>query len=332
LGLLAIPLLLQQLVSMGVIEGFRFMFTDFLPLPAYRAGEISLKNIPHNLLNIFKLLLGGDPLSFNCFKEFGPVYRCMVPLIITGIISVIVQAKNKTERSLQLCIVSLYGLSVYIISLLLAGYNTYNSNSIYIVFAVLAIEGIVFLAGSLCSSATDTVTDRNPAEDTNIGKMHRFPVRQATPAIVLGILFISFLLYSEFYFRRQGNVYGMHPVFMSTEPGDIVKYAMNTYNKENDKDIYIEVNYSERDYADLCIALFTETDPALWRRYEDEKQSGNADPVLDRIHMKFPEEYDENEDAVYILGADWGHIAAYLIDTGWSSDTSFPGYTILYRP
>ncbi|MCR4740635.1 MAG: glycosyltransferase family 39 protein [Lachnospiraceae bacterium] len=349
--LLGIPLLIQQLVSMGLIRGFHFLFSDFLPLPAYRASEISLRNIPGNLINIFRLILGGDPLTFNCFREFGPLLRLTVPLIIVGIISVIKEARAHTAAAKPLCIISLYGLSVYFVSLLLSGFNTYNSNSIYIVFVILTAEGIHFVvsgsktAGRASHTSTaDRTSDTSAADDipmssgthtandtSGICSSFRLKFEHLALTVICGTLLLSFLLYSEFYFRRQGNVYGIHPVFMSTEPGDILRYAEKIYAPDHDRDIYIEVNYSERDYSDLLIALFTEKDPALWRKYEEEKQAGNPDPVLDNIHMKFPEEYDENENAVYILGTDWGHIAAYLIDTGWNQDTAFPGYTILYR-
>ncbi|MBQ9461570.1 MAG: hypothetical protein IJU51_06615, partial [Clostridia bacterium] len=185
----------------------------------------------------------------------------------------------------------------------------YNSNAIYIVFIVLAIEGIDYI---LKAEAPQKL-------------------RYAALAASFAMLFVSFLLFSEFYFRRQTNVYGFHAVFVSTEPGDIVKYSEGAYNPADNKTIYTEFNYSERDYADILIALYTETDPAKWREYEAKKQAGQESCMLENIAFSFPENFNENEPAIYILGTDWNHIASYLRDIGFNEDLSFPGYTILYN-
>ena len=316
IALLGLPLLTEQLVNMGLIKEFTFLGSDFFALPNYRSGEISLRNIPDNLTVIFKLMLGGDPLTFNSFHEFGPLYRCMFPLVITGIISTIISSRHDPELTERpLIIICLYGLSVYLTALLLNGFNTYNSNSIYIVFSVLAAEGIRYV---ICSF------DHPVSEDPHTRSL-------LAVFVLLGTLFISFLLYSEFYFRRQANVYAIHPVFVSTEPGDIINYARNTYDPRHNKNIYIEVNYHQRDYSDLSISLFTLTDPSEWRAHEERKAAGIKPEHIDDIYFAFPEDFNESEDAVYILGTDWGHIASYLISIGYRSDTSFPGYTIIYR-
>jgi hypothetical protein len=52
---------------------------------------------------------------------------------------------------------------------------------------------------------------------------------------------------------------------------------------------------------------------------------------MGNIAFNFPEEFDENEDAVYILGTDWNHIVSYLTSIGYNTDTSFEGYTIVYK-
>ncbi|MCR4657381.1 MAG: glycosyltransferase family 39 protein [Lachnospiraceae bacterium] len=310
-GLLGIPLFLEQLVNMGILPEFHFFLSDFQKLPDYRIGEISIKNIPGNLSLIIKLLFGGDSLGFNALYEFGPLYWCCIPVIILGFISALKKIKLsfKDHEVYPISIIMFFGLSIYSVALLLTGFNTYNSNAIYIVFIMLAIEGIDYTVKARVS-----------------GSIRLFVLVSA-----FAMLFVSFILFSEFYFRRQTAVYGFHAVFVSTEPGDIVKYADNNYNPANDKTIYTEINYSERDYADLLIALYTETDPAEWRRYEAQKQESPEDAMLNNIAFHFPEEFDEDEDAIYILGTDWNHISSYLKDTGFDEDTGFPGYTILYR-
>ena len=309
-GFLGIPLLLEQLVNMGMIPEFHFLGSDFMRLDFYRSSELSLSNIFNNLPNIFYLLLGGDPLAFNSFNEFGPVYWCLVPLIITGAVSGIKKGARslRDKRTEPVFIFVLYVFSIYFVSLLLASFNTYNSNGIYIGFAVLAAEGIMVLAKA------------------------PLPLlfRQVSVTVILCLTGIAFLLYGEFFFRRQVAVYGKLPVFISTEPGDMLKYVQETYALEGDRKIYTEINYHERDYSDLCVALFTETDPSVWREYEKIKETSSP-AFMGNIAFSFPEEFDENEDAVYILGTDWNHIVSYLVSIGYNTDTSFDGYTIVYK-
>ena len=309
-GLLGIPLLLEQLVNMGIIPEFHFLGSDFMRLDFYRSSELSLSRIFINLPNIFYLLFGGDPLAFNSFKEFGPVYWCLVPLIITGAVSGIKKGVRsvRDKKPEPVFIFVLYVFSIYFVSLLLSSFNTYNSNGIYIGFAVLAAEGIMVLAKA------------------------DLPLlfRQISVTAILCMTAIAFLLYGEFYFRRQVAVYGKLPVFISTEPGDMLKYVQKTYALEGDKKIYTEINYHERDYSDLCVALFTETDPSVWREYEKIKETSSP-AFMGNIAFSFPEEFDENEDAVYILGTDWNHIVSYLVSIGYNTDTSFDGYTIVYK-
>ena len=310
-GLLGIPLFLEQLVNMGIMPEFHFLMSDFHKLSNYRIGEISAKNIPGNLLVILKLVFGGDTLGFNALYEFGPLYWCSVPLIITGLVSAVKKMKLSFKEHIAspVSIFILFGLSVYFVTLLLSSFNTYNSNPIYIVFIVLAIEGIDFVLKA-------KIPDK---------------IRYLILASSFVLIFISFLLFSEFYFRRQIDNYGFHAAFVSTEPGDIIKYSDSIYNPSHNKTIYTEINYSERDYADILIALYTETDPAVWHKYEEEKQNDPTNTTLNNIAFSFPEEFDESEDAIYILGTDWGHIASYLRESGFNADTSFQGYTILYK-
>ena len=329
-GLLGIPLFLEQLVNMGILPEFHFLGSDFMRLDVYRSSELSLSRILKNLPNILYLLFGGDPLAFNSFNEFGPVFWCLIPLIILGCASGIKKGIRSIRSGSNLTlnrsdplsgsdnfqdrkpepafIFVLYVFSIYLVSLLLASFNTYNSNGIYIGFAVLAAEGIMVLV-------------KAPSP---------LLFRKISTVFVLCLTGIAFLLYGEFYFRRQIAVYGKLPVFISTEPGDMLKYVEETYSPEGDKKIYTEINYHERDYADICIALFTETDPSVWREYEENKETSSP-AFMGNIAFNFPEEFDENEDAVYILGTDWNHIVSYLSSIGYSTDTSFDGYTIVYK-
>ncbi len=309
-GILGLPLFLEQLVNMDILPEFSLFCSDFMKLDFYRSSELSFSGFFSNLPNILYLLFGGDPLAFNSFKEFGPILWCSVPLILLGGADGIRKAAasfgSKTP-DLSFIFV-LYVFSVYFVSLLLPSFNTYNSNGIYAGFAVLFAGGIMFVA-------------KAPSP---------LLLRQISVSVILFLTGMAFLLYGEFYFRRQISVYGQLPVFISTEPGDMLKYVEETYVREGNTKIYTEINYHERDYSDLCIAHFTETDPSVWREYEKNRES--SDPAfMGNIAFSFPAEFDENEDAVYVLGTDWNHIVSYLTSIGYKTDTSFEGYTIVYK-
>ena len=53
---------------------------------------------------------------------------------------------------------------------------------------------------------------------------------------------------------------------------------------------------------------------------------------MGHINQCLPEEMSKDEDAIYILGHNWDHIANYMIaEWGYQADNTFPSYTILYR-
>ncbi len=318
-AVIGMPTFIEQLVNLGLVEPFYFMGSDYQKLLSYRVGEIAPVNFVKNIGNIIPLVFGDTQYNYNSVKEFGTVYWAMIPLMavgaVIGAVELVRSVKDKRMRLLSLFI--LYGLSIYIGFISVVGCNVYKGNAIYICFIVLAVEGLRYIAGDK---------------------------KQRNRLIVLAVLAViafSFLLYSEFYFRRLNNAYGLQALFKSTEPGDMLKYEEETYNPDHSKKVYMELNYEDRDYAEWMLALYLELEPAVFNKYDfgrKEMESAGASQEeifktlwLDNIQFAFPENYDENEDAVYILGYNWDHIAAYLIDTGYECDTSFPGYKILHK-
>ncbi|MCR5107686.1 MAG: hypothetical protein K6B28_05935, partial [Lachnospiraceae bacterium] len=305
--ILAVPLLLEQLVNIGLIPEFSLFFSDFKRLNSYRSNEFSLANIPGNIGLIYHCLIRDGIYSYNCFNEFGPVYLCLIPLLIAGVISGGKKAVNalKSHEYDHFIPVFILGFIIYFVRMMIATPdNIYKMNSIYLVFLIFIAEGTLWLFKCF-----------------NFGKWGK--VICITTVLITGA---AFLLFSEFYFRRQTAVYGLHPVFISTLPGDIVKYAKEVYDPEDNKSIYMELEYRNRDYSDIAIALINQIDPKVYMEHLN-----NETNELEDIHFYFPEEFNENEDAIYILGSNWGHIASYLRSIGFSCDENWPGYTILYR-
>lgn len=318
-AIIGMPTFVEQLVNLGLVEPFYFMGSDYQRLLSYRVGEIAPVNLIKNIGNISSLVFGDKQYNYNSVREFGTVYWATIPLIIVGaIVGIRALIRSIKEKKIDpLAIFILYGLSIYIGFISVIGCNVYKGNAIYICFIVLTVEGMRYLT------------------------KYRQKGSHLLIAAVLSLIALSFLLYSEFYFRRLNNTYGLQALFKSTEPGDMLKYEEATYNPDGRKNVYLELNYEDRDYAEWMLALYLELDPESFNKYdfarrEMETKGASLDVInktlwLSNIQFAFPENYNENEDAIYILGYNWDHIAAYLIDTGYKCDTTFPGYKILYR-
>ncbi|MBQ9361579.1 MAG: glycosyltransferase family 39 protein [Lachnospiraceae bacterium] len=303
MGVIGLPLLMEQLVNMEVIPEFHFLCSDFMKLPDYRLGQLSFGNIGMNLGNIITYTFGGDSITFDCFREFGQVYWCCIPLIVLGfyssILATIRSFRQKTVDNLV--VVNLYGIAVYMVLLIREGYDTHNANGLYIELALIEIAGIRFVI--------DNVKEEK--------------IRYALLTVIAIVLSITFMVYTHFYFVKQNEVYGFHNTFLSTEPGDIIVYTENIYNPDRNKNIYFTVLYEQTVFQDDVIALWTQMPPEEHATWEE--------GYMGHIYLHFPDEFDINEDAIYVIGEENRHVAAGLIELGFQADTTFPGYTICYR-
>ena len=327
-AVIGMPTFIEQLVNLGLVKPFYFMGSDYPRLKSYRVGEIAPVNLVRNIGNIVPLVFGDNTYNYNSVKEFGTLYWGMIPLVFTGLVIGIVsliRSVRKREPDPGSIFV-LYGISIYTGFISVIGCNAYKGNAIYICFIVFAIAGLRYLAGY----------DLNGNSETKAADTGRISI-----VVILAMLALSFLLYSEFYFRRLNAVYGFQSLFISTEPGDMLKYTEKAYASDGNRPIYIELNYDNRDFCGWLLALYLEIPYEEFNRFDDAvekmKQEGVSDGEiyksvpLANLTLSFPEEFDESEDAVYILGSSWDHISAYLMSVGFECDTSFPGYKILYR-
>lgn len=312
---LALPLILFQLVNLEIIPEFTFLFSDFHKLSFYRGTEFQLINIVKNIPFLAVLLLGGDGLNYNAFDiiAFGTVYIFMVPFIVAGLIMMVVavfkrakmvkvvkeagaDTENQIDRFDPFVIVLTFFLAAFILVLLIEAPSINKCNEIYMPFMIFAVYAVV-----------------------NIGKKWRVFV----PGF-LAVCAIFFLIYSKFYFMDQKDYYGHHTLFYGTPCYDIVTYTEEHYNPTGEKMVYIEQEYEDQG-AEVYILSALKADvitPDMFS--EDRTEFGN-------VTLHFPEEYDENEDAVYILGTTWDFIAGYLAGTGYNIDTTFENYLICYR-
>ncbi|MBO4901205.1 MAG: glycosyltransferase family 39 protein [Lachnospiraceae bacterium] len=295
--LLGIPLLIFQMVNMRLIGSFSLGFTDFVPIDNFRGGEIRPGNVLRNLPNIITNLYGGDGLTYNAFPEFGPVYLCMIPLILYGAVMAVKDTvrsvKNKELQAIS--VVVLFFASSWLVMLLVSANNFNKANHFYISYIVFAVYGLI------CLEKTSRQT------------------------VILQVLCValSFLLFANFYFREQNEKYGFHYLFMNTKPGDVIAYAEQHYDPADEKKLYVCLNYDDlAGYIPMFVCLYGNVHP----KYGTQKQTD-----FGKIYLNLPEEFDEREDAVYIIGNDWGGVISYMISVGFSTDSYFDGTTILYR-
>ncbi len=334
-ALIGIPTFLEQLVNIGLIKPFYFAGSDYQRLKVYRVGEIAPINFVKNIGNIVTLVFGDNVYNYNSVKEFGTLHWASIPLLMTGLVlGVIVSVKTIRKRELNLFTpILIYTACVYLGFISVIGCNSYKANAIYIAFIVMIIAGFRFVLGYSVADCC-CVVNGNPKESGKEAKLGNSSRRFFVVSTLL-ILALSFLLYTEFYFRRMNSTYGLLALFMSTETGDMVKYEEQTYNPLGDKKVYMELNYENRDYADWMIALYTEMNPTVFTDYDfkklDTPEEEKNTVVMDHFVFAFPSDFDENEDAVYILGSNWDHISGYLTSIGFNCDTTFQGYKILYK-
>ena len=152
-----------------------------------------------------------------------------------------------------------------------------------------------------------------------LGKFH---IGSIITFILFSILGIYFLLYSNFYFRKQAEVYGFHTLFFSTELGDAVEKALSDYASNDDTRVYVENMYYEA-LPEISIGLYGQVAPKDWN--EGEISTG-------KVIRHLPENFDPNENAVYVLGTEWDHVMNYMIsECGFQVDYVSENYRILYR-
>lgn len=313
--ILALPLILFQLVNMGYIPEFTLLGSDFHKLTYYRESELSFSNIIPNLSFIPVLFFGYDGLGYNAFdiKMYGATYAFMAPIIVMGFILMTldvlkvpfgkVSKKMKKVESIPVSnsgrvngfvIVLLFFIPVFITVLLVWAPSINKFNEIYLPFMIFGVYGVNKLSKKISVIAP----------------------------IVLALCAVFFFMYSKFYFMDQKEVYGHHFLFYGTPSYDIVKYVEDKYNKDGSKTIYLEQEYDDQGAEAFLLSAIKDIPPT---EFDTERtEFGNV-----RLH--FPEEYDENENAIYILGYSWNHISQYLSQTGFGVDTTFPNYLILYR-
>lgn len=301
LGIMGLPLLIMQLINMGKIAPFSFLIWDFPKLGFYRGGEMSLAAIPGNISKIWMMLVRGEQLTYICVPHFGPIYAVMIPFVVFGFILSIVYTINAVkERRL-----SFYP---FLLAFTIAGYfmvlmiseelNIYTGNELYIAY-------VIYIAVSV--------------------KWIHDKCYLITP-VILAAFAGCFLLFSNYYFRHYNEECGVQFMFVSTEYGDVVKYANDNYNPEHKK-IYFGQAPLHMSYGEVIVGMFIDCPPDGW----DSNFAENN--MVDNVYLGLPPyDIDLDEDCLYILSKErYAHIYTYMATVGWTVDDRWDSYAIVYR-
>lgn len=294
--ILATPLILFQLVNLGLIPEFSTVISDYRRLPERRETEIGVSNILWNLVHYYpKMFFEQDSMAYNSFREFGPIYWFLVPFIAVGLVVCIIDliVSLRKKEFLASAPVVFFWLSATICMLVIKAPNINKVNELFLPFVVFIVI------------ATFRLFNKDMLFE---GWLALFNC-------------ISFVVFIYFYFFIQSTDYGPNELFTSSSPARAIRICSQNYLKDDDTHIYA--------------LLEDETIEPYMQVYFFAGEAGEVYsddvPTYGRVSAYFPEEFDINENAVYIIGDNWPHITSYLVSVGFCQDQSLPGYSILYR-
>lgn len=291
--LMATPLVLFQLVNLGLIPEFSLLLSDYRKLPDARGAEVSLSYIPMNLLLIKKLLFGGDILYHNAVPEYGTMYTFSIPLMIYGLAICIyegwVSLKERTYSAKMLIFLLLF--VGYFSALIISEPNINKAIDIYMPFMLLVLVAI----------------------------NHIYQQKRMFVIVISALYIVGFLSFSNYYFRYYNDAHE-YLNFVDTEFGDAVAYLNDCYDVDG-RTVYCSVQ--DMSWKELMLLTYGDVSPYDWN--PDELRQGN-------YYMALPENISLEEDCIYIIDNNWQHVSSWLADNGYQKDNTFPNYAILYRP
>ena len=302
LFIFAIPLIIFNLVNLGFIPEFSTSFCDFKRLPYAREQELGLQNVVDNLVYFKDLFFGGEELTYNVFPEFGTIYAFLLVFMIIGLVYFVIDfARSFKEKR-----ISVPGLFIclnvggLIFTMLLYAPNINRTNELFLPIAVYIFWGIY-------------------------KSLHDRPLA-LTVTGVCGAASFAFFMY--FYLFMSTDVYGLQVLFSNTGSMMGVDFAEEYYLQDGGK-IYVMIE-DEAHYKGEMM-YYVGAEPG--QHYVNESTGDDAwkDAQYGNVIIGFPAEFDENENAVYVIGDNWNHITSYMISVGFNADRRYPGYTILYK-
>ena len=145
--IIAIPLLLNTLVNMGLIQEIKLSWISVLKLYVFRVNKVNLNQIGHNFIEMFKCMFGYDYNDFNAFPSFGTLYYISIPFAIVGFYESIKSMINSIKtKELGIDIVMLINFIAVFICGILIEPSVYRINPIFISLIYYIALGIDFVS------------------------------------------------------------------------------------------------------------------------------------------------------------------------------------------
>lgn len=147
LGLLAMPLILSVLINYGILEEVKLPFMSILKMWTFRASEVNISSIPHNILYLFKSMFAFDINDYNSFPIFGTIYYISIPFTIIGFIdSIKTIKKDIKEKQLSLDIIMLINFPAVAICNIVVEPGVGRMNPIYFPLLYYTALGIKYVS------------------------------------------------------------------------------------------------------------------------------------------------------------------------------------------
>jgi len=153
LFILALPLMLFVVINAGYLSEISTAYFTIPQFSFYRASEISPSHLLENL-NIFRILLMEDGLTYNALPEFGTLYYMSIPLVFVGMFlsgrQIVAELKHK-KYSIEFFVFLMF-LSILLCSMMVYEPNINRTNAIYfplVYFVVVAVREIFRHASKL---------------------------------------------------------------------------------------------------------------------------------------------------------------------------------------
>lgn len=302
IGIFGIPLLLEQLVNMGYLEPFSMLGSDYFVFSAERTEEIEFGNVIKNFGVLSKQLYCGDELSYNAIPQFGALLKPMLPLAVYGLYLCIKELIIEKGRKMEYYVVFSFFACAYIVILIMRIPNFNRYNEIFLPILIFMLIALWKMMN--CSRLSGGVS-----------------------GVTLLCICVCFAFFAKYYYCDMNDEYNPHLLHYSVEYADALSVARALYDPADSKHFYLEIEYDMATNSDLMVAAVGNVSSTDWRAYTN-GETGNS---LGKYDMHFTDSFDENEDAVYILGTSWNHISDYLVSIGFNEDRRFENYRILYR-
>ncbi len=299
--LLGIPLAAEQMVIAGIIEPFSIFGMDFFPMDPSRAGEMSIFNIPQNILTSARVLLSKDYLLYSSVPQFGTIFYFSIPFMIIGACVAVVRTFRsiKTKDYDPIVLIFLYYVSGRFISLMTANVNTNKACEIYFPYMMFTAIGINYL----------------------VLKINK---KWVLPGVVCIYLFF-FIPFGK-YVYSSGEDSWNYQTRPRTEEYIIEDIHLGLAIQQakaicGDRKLQMIINDVEGRYLQIC--LFAGTSPHDYNKdgYEENGYS-----------IGIPEELDMSGDTVYLIEDQLHHISDYLAGEGFTNEVPKQGqFIISYR-